>query len=249
MANENVFTNRAADYTGGRPSYASEAIEIILSNMLRDGGAVADVGSGTGILSKEFFMRGIHTYCVEPNDDMRGEAERAHGGNPYFHSIVATAENTGLAEHSVSFVTAAAAFHWFDHVAFGRECRRILKPDGKVYILGNARVYDDFAERQREITEKYCPRFESFTHGIDKTMARAEAFFGGEYGIERYSFPLTYTAEKFIKRCMSSSYAPHRGTPEYEEYGKALTKLLNGYFSEETFTVANETVMLWGTLK
>lgn len=249
MTNENVFTNKAIDYMGGRPSYAPEAIEYILLNMVQEAESVADVGSGTGILAKEFFTRGINTYCVEPNDDMRTEAERLYGENTYFHSIAASAEKTGIGEHSVSLITAASAFHWFDMQDFREECKRILKPNGIVCILGNARVHDIFTEQQREITQRYCPKFKSFTHGIDKTLENAEVFFGESYKMERYSFPLVYTKERFIKRSKSSSYAPVRGTPKYEEYGKALKDLLDRYFNEDAFTIANETIMLWGKVK
>ncbi len=249
MANENVFTNKAADYAAGRPGYAPEAIGHILTNMIQNMETVADVGSGTGIFAKEFFLRGVHTYCVEPNTDMRTEAEKMYGTNPYFHSIAASAENTGLAENSIKLITAASAFHWFDPLAFRKECIRILQPDGIVCILGNARVYDDFTKRQREICRRYCPAFTSFTHGMDKTLERAERFFNGNYHIEHFAFPLSYTKEKFIRRSMSSSYAPICGTAEYDAYIKDLQELLDRCFSEDSIPVANQTIMLWGRFR
>ena len=52
-----------------------------------------------------------------------------------------SAEATGLSEHSVDFVTAAQAFHWFDKEAFKVECQRILKPRGNFMIIWNTRDY------------------------------------------------------------------------------------------------------------
>lgn len=249
MANETVFTNKAADYAAGRPGYAPQAIAYILENMIKDTETAADIGSGTGILAKEFFLRRVHTYCVEPNDDMRSETEKMYGTNPYFHSIAASAEHTGLPENSMKLITAASAFHWFDPQAFQKECLRILQPDGMVCLLVNARVYDDFTGQQREICGKYCPAFTSFTHGMEKTLARAEGFFSGNYHTEHFSFPLSYTKEKFIRRSLSSSYAPICGTAEYDAYIRDLQKLLDRCFSGDTITVANETVMLWGKIR
>ncbi len=34
MANETVFTNKAADYAAGRPGYAPQAIAYLLTNMI-----------------------------------------------------------------------------------------------------------------------------------------------------------------------------------------------------------------------
>ena len=149
----------------------------------------------------------------------------------------------------MKLITAASAFHWFDPQAFRKECLRILQPDGMVCLLVNARVYDDFTGQQREICGKYCPAFTSFTHGMEKTLARAEGFFSGNYHTEHFSFPLSYTKEKFIRRSLSSSYAPICGTAEYDAYVGDLQKLLDRCFSGDTITVANETVMLWGKIR
>lgn len=63
---------------------------------------------------------------------MRREAERELSGFTGFIPVDAAAEDTGLARHSVDFITVAQAFHWFDAVRFREECRRILRPGGKV---------------------------------------------------------------------------------------------------------------------
>lgn len=38
-------------------------------------------------------------------------------------------------EQSVDFVTTAQAFHWFDGALFRRECKRILKKNGLVFLI------------------------------------------------------------------------------------------------------------------
>lgn len=83
---------------------------------------VADIGSGTGILSRQLLVRGLHVIGVEPNNDMRNVAEQSLNIHSRFISINATAENTTLKENSVDLVTVAQAFHWFDKKAFKIEC-------------------------------------------------------------------------------------------------------------------------------
>ncbi len=53
-----------------------------------------------------------------------------------------SAEATGLADGSVDLVTVAQAFHWFDRAAFKQECRRLLRPGGRVALIWNDRLTD-----------------------------------------------------------------------------------------------------------
>ena len=165
-----------------------------------------------------------------------------------FHSISATAEKTGLPAGSISLVTAASSFHWFDTNRFYEECKRILKPDGIVCIIVNARVYDSFTEKQHRICEQYCHNYVSLAHGAGKALQKADEFFKGDFCIERFDFPLHYARQKFIARSLSSSYAPEKGTDNYEEYTRSLQGLVDETFSDDEMTVANETVMLRGRL-
>lgn len=248
MANENIFTTKVSDYAVSRPSYAAEAVDRILSGMLKKGDLIADVGSGTGIFSKEFLLHGYEVFGVEPNDAMRLEAEKVYGKNKLFHSVAATAENTNLPTGSISLVTAASAFHWFDIPRFYEECKRILKPDGIVCIIANARIYDSFTEKQHQICKQYCPNYTSLTHGVEKMIQKADTFFKGEFYIEKFDYSLHYTKQKFIARSLSSSYAPEKGTDDYEGYTHWLQSLLDDTFPDDKITIANETVMLWGNM-
>lgn len=77
---------------------------------------------------------------MEPDRDMRKKAEDNLFHYLHFHSINACAENTGLCQHSVSLITAASAFHWFNITEFKRECVRILDGNGLVCIIYNVRM-------------------------------------------------------------------------------------------------------------
>lgn len=249
MANENIFTTKVSEYTVSRPSYAPEAIDRIVSKMLKEGDLIADIGSGTGIFSKEFLLRGYEVFGVEPNDAMRLEAEKVYGKNALFHSISATAEQTNLPANSISLVAAASAFHWFNINAFYEECKRILKHNGIVCVIANARIYDSFTKKQHPICKQYCPGYISLTHGIDKVLRKADTFFKGDFCIERFDYPLHYTKQKFIARSLSSSYAPEKDTYNCRGYIHSLQALLDDTFSEDDIVIANETVMLWGELR
>ena len=87
---------------------------------------VADIGSGTGILSELFLRNGNRVYGVEPNKNMRKAAERNLQKYPNFISIDGSAENMSLQNESIELMTAAQAFHWFDIENAKKEFKRIL---------------------------------------------------------------------------------------------------------------------------
>ena len=139
---------------------------------------MADIGSGTGILSRAMVEHGWTVYGVEPNDDMRREAEKVLKGFHRFHSVPGTAEHTLLPGASVDLVTAAQAFHWFDAAAFKRECRRILAAEGRIALIWNSRVEDGpIVLEEGNIHRLYCPRFYGFSGGLADLTDRIGEFF------------------------------------------------------------------------
>lgn len=248
MPNENIFAKKADVYSSGRQSYAPQAVEKIFSEMIKTGEKAADIGSGTGILSREFINRGYEVYCVEPNDEMRTIAEKALSKNPNFHSVSASAEHTQLPDASVSLITVASAFHWFDTELFRRECRRILTSDGTVAILASKRAIDAFSQAQHELCSRFCRGYKSLTHGIDKVMSQVGTFFGGEYSIEAFDNPILCTKSNFINRTLSSSFAPTRDDRNYKPFIHELSRLLDDFYPNDEVSVANQTILIWGKL-
>jgi trans-aconitate methyltransferase len=72
-------------YARCRPSYPAEAVEYVVSRCgLGPRSPLVDVGCGTGISSRLFAARGVPVLGLEPNADMRtqAEAEPAPPGSP-----------------------------------------------------------------------------------------------------------------------------------------------------------------------
>lgn len=249
MDNAGKFTGRAAVYAQGRPGYPVALFDLLTEEVCGEGCRMADVGSGTGILSRALLDRGWTVYGVEPNEDMRHEAERALGGFPRFHSVAGTAEQTGLADGSVDVVTAAQAFHWFDAEAFGRECRRILTPGGQVVLIWNSRREDSPAvQEEGRIHRAYCPAFRGFSGGMPDMEETIGAFFKRRFRVCRFSHELSYTREQYVRRMLSSSYS----LGENEENRHVWLEELNGLFerfqSDGKIEIPNETITYMGAL-
>ena len=77
MNSRERFTSRVDSYLKYRPSYPIEAIDHLYDVVgLRANSNIADIGSGTGIISKLLLERGSYVIAVEPNQAMREAAEQ-----------------------------------------------------------------------------------------------------------------------------------------------------------------------------
>jgi ubiquinone/menaquinone biosynthesis C-methylase UbiE len=159
------FTGKAQVYMRHRQGYPNACLDDLAKICgLGQGSVVADIGAGTGILTRQLLDRGYAVYAIEPNDDMRHAAENALAGNVRFAFVSGTAENTGLDPHSVDLVTAAQSFHWFDHERFRLECMRILKPDAYAALIWNSRdPKSEINTENADICKRLCPQFNAIS--------------------------------------------------------------------------------------
>lgn len=238
--NEKRFDGKGEVYSKFRPSYPSEFIDYLFNYVgLSADSVVADIGSGTGKLTKQLLERGCRVYGVEPNPDMRKIAEEKLDGFGGFVSVDAVAEKTTLPDSSVDFITVAQAFHWFNRESFKQECRRILKPGGKVILAWNSRDEKSEAVRENaEVNRKHCPGFVYFTVGMNFDTCDFHDFFSGEYETRTFEFVLDFDENSFIGRNMSSSYAPKENT---DAYISDLTDLFNKYKSGDILSIRHFT--------
>jgi ubiquinone/menaquinone biosynthesis C-methylase UbiE len=238
------FTGKADIYAKYRPSYPNEYIDYLLSaNQLKEGQIVADIGSGTGIFSRQLLERGLTVMGVEPNDEMRTMAEQSLKLYPRFTSIKATAENTTLEDNSVDLVTVAQAFHWFDKKAFKIECQRILKQQANVALVWNSRdSASPIIKENAEICQQTCPNFKGFSGGIEETPEVYNHFFkDGKYELKKFQNDLLFDYEGFLGRNLSASYAPKENDEAYEKFVYLLTELFEKYSKNGQIVLPNIT--------
>lgn len=133
------FGDVADEYERGRPDYPLEVAERVLDELSVPAGArVLDLGAGTGKLTRALLAAGLDVVAVEPQDPMR-EILAASIGEDRVRP--GTAEAIPLEDSSVSAVTAADAFHWFDQARALDEIRRVLRPDGGLAVLSTVADY------------------------------------------------------------------------------------------------------------
>jgi len=135
------FSSRVDNYARYRPGYPTDLVDLLAREAaLTPDWPLADVGSGTGLLTELLLHNGNEVFAVEPNLEMREAAEKVLGRYPNFKSINGTGEATTLPDKSVRGVVVAQAFHWLDGPKAVSEFRRILKPVGFIALIWNARA-------------------------------------------------------------------------------------------------------------
>jgi len=244
--NENKFTGLSETYAKFRPKYPQAFIEYLYSDVgVKTDSIIADVGAGTGILTKQLLESGNKVYAVEPNEDMRSIAETDLNVFDNYYSVKGTAENTTLDDSSVDFITVAQAFHWFDEMKFKKECGRILKANGKVILVWNSRsLSSDVVKDSDAVTRKYCPNFEGFSGGMRGTEdhdTHYGNFYEGDYISKVFQNDITFDLEGFIGRSRSASYTLRENDENFDAYIKELTECFYRYAVDGKMVMANET--------
>ena len=133
----NSFGAVADIYERGRPQYPLEAIDwLVPAHATR----VADLGAGTGKLTRQLRERGLDVIAVEPSAGMREQLRRAVPGVPV---LGGAGEQIPLADHRVDAVLVAQAWHWVDPARAVPEVARVLAPGGRLGLLWNRRAEDE----------------------------------------------------------------------------------------------------------
>lgn len=248
MDHTHRFDGKGAVYARSRPQYAEGLLEYLKSTLgITAGSVFADVGSGTGIFTAQLLACGCRVFAVEPNDDMRKQAEGLLAGEPRFCSVSGSADNTGLPDQSVDFVSAAQAFHWFAPETFRKECRRILRPGGRVLLVYNCR--DENAACTRALAalqRRYGPAFRGFSNGMNEETCLA--FFTGACQIYRTANTQYYNRQGYLDRVSSSSHSPKETDARYAAFQKELHVLFDRFATDGKIAVPTDTVAYIGSV-
>ncbi|MHB2016459.1 MAG: class I SAM-dependent methyltransferase [Candidatus Xenobia bacterium] len=233
------FSDRVENYVRWRPSYPAATIDAL---HLPPSSVVADVGSGTGILSRLLLERGHTVYGVEPNDAMREAAERLLSGFQQFCSVRGRSEATTLPDAGADLITAAQAWHWFDREPTRREFARILKPGGRVALIWNERNLEGsgFLGAYEQLLRTGAREYNEIARAISEDDVR-----GFLDRLEIHHFPNQQVLdwEGLLGRCLSSSYAP-----QTEAFVHQLRQLYDQHQVDGTVTFTYDTRVYIGSV-
>ncbi|MEE2745408.1 MAG: class I SAM-dependent methyltransferase [Pseudomonadota bacterium] len=160
MKTEWDYSERAANYDK-RADYSEEALsELIKKLKLSETQRVADIGAGTGKLTKKLLDFGLVVDAIEPNDSMRFLGQKNTVGRNV-NWIEAVAENTGLQRAEYHGVFFGSSFNVVDQTSTLKEVARLLVSNGWFACLWNHRDLKDPVQKNIEkIICRYIPNYQ-----------------------------------------------------------------------------------------
>lgn len=209
------FSGFADTYDRARPRPPAAIAKLLLDTIGADrADTVVDIGCGTGLSTVIWAGHARHILGIEPNDDMRRQAESGDA-KPGVRYVAATSYDTGLENESVDIITCSQSFHWMEPVATLNECSRILKPGGVFAAYDNDwppfvspacdRAYTELFARVRAFTAAHndkLPRENAYDKAKHLENIRGRAAFAWARELLLHSTE-TCDAERFVAIALS----------------------------------------------
>lgn len=194
------FGKMAAAYEVGRPGYPLAAVEWMLEPAVTPGNRtrVADVGAGTGKLTRTILAAGADVVAIDPDAEMLAALSAELPGVP---ALTGTAEALPVPDGSLDAVLLGQAWHWVEPAKGSAEIARVLRPGGVLGLVWNIR--DD---RQRWVAAMTAIMHES---NAEVMMAEGGPVVAAPFaGIEerRFEWSRPMTADRLLAMARSRSY-------------------------------------------
>jgi SAM-dependent methyltransferase len=245
------FTSKAERYARYRWGYAPEAIQAIFDiTGLTAQAILADIGSGTGLLTKGLVSKVTTVYAIEPNLAMRQIAERLLKQFPSFISLDGKAEAIPLPDRSVDLITVGQAIHWFEPQDTRKEFQRVLKPEGWLAMAFHTTIRQAVLEAVKVFfTEEY---------GWDPTPSPKPLygdshvdFYIGSGTYTKMHFPQTWQEnwDVFIGGILSDSHSPDDTHPAFPRFVSAVRQVFDQFSIEGIVQIHGGTDLVIGRLR
>jgi SAM-dependent methyltransferase len=245
------FSSRVDNYVRYRPGYPSEVLELLKTDCgLEPNSIVADIASGTGILTHMLLENGNRVFGVEPNPEMRLAGERFLARYPGFTSVAGTAEATTLDDHSVDIITAAQSAHWLEREKARREFIRILVPGGWTVLLWNERdtKTTPLLREYEQLLLTYGTDYGEVRH--EHTTDVIDSFFApSPFQAKVFHYRQELDAEGLEGRLLSSSYTPQPEDASYESMLRELRSIFDRYQHNGRVSLEYTTRVYYGRLE
>ena len=247
------FSNRVADYVKYRPHYPFEIVDLLAARCdLTPDSVVADIGSGTGLLTRLFLENGNAVIGVEPNKEMREAGEAYLAEFARFTSLDGTAEATRLPGNAIDFLLAGQAFHWFDRDRTRAEFLRVLKraPAGWVVLVWNDRRTDStpFLRDYEDLLNTHAIDYREINHKNVQDAAIFGSFFGGEFFEARFDNIQRFDFDGLMGRLHSSSYVPTADDARYAPLAACAREIFERHAINGQVAFEYDTRVYYGNL-
>ncbi len=143
------FGAAADHYEAARPDYPFDAVAWMLERLPHGSRRIADVGAGTGKLTRVLAEApDAEVVAIDPDPAMLAKLRESVPGVPTF---AGTAERLPLPDSALDAVVLGQAWHWVDPVPASVEIGRVVRSGGVLGLIWNIR--DEREAWVRRLTE------------------------------------------------------------------------------------------------
>ena len=243
----------AEDYGAYRQGFPAEFFHRLHAMRVGFAGQkLLDLGTGTGLLAREFARRGCLVTGVDFSARLLAVADRANAGEvvrPRYLRV--RAEATKLPPASFDIAAAGTAWHLFNRAAAAREARRVLAPGGRLVIahLDWHTAPGTVAAATLRMMERYGPGALAASTFVypDWTQELVAAGFGA-WEVFGFTTALQYTPAAWRGRVRASQRgAPAMGKLELDRFDGSLGRMLARQFPGPVLSVQHRvfTLVAW----
>jgi len=233
-----TFNEVASLYDGARPDYPEALFDgLIALAGVPAGGAVLEIGSGTGKATLPLARRGFSILGIELGEQMAALARAKLAEYPQAHIEVGAFEEWPLPEAAFDLAVSASAWHWIDPTVGYARVARALKPAGSLAVMWSSQgradsranrgengsaasspddQYTQFTQALQEVYRQVAPemagkrearRFPGAQQFVRAEALEASGLFKAPE-VRNYTWETTYNTASYLR--LLDSYSTHR---------------------------------------
>ena len=170
VINKYLKKNYVEDYESAKyydvlPRFSKEFYKCLDEKFDINNKKIADVGCGTGRITIDLLNMNNTVYAIEPDENMRAICkEKCNKFDRRFIPIDGIDSNMNIPNQSVDYIIVSQSYHKFNPSLFKKECKRVLKPNGRILIIwyridyGNP-IYSKLLENVKACYDEYKTRY------------------------------------------------------------------------------------------
>lgn len=217
------FGAAADHYEAARPGYPFEAVAWMLEKLPYGSRRIADVGAGTGKLTRVLVAAPeAQVVAIDPDPAMLAKLRQSVRGVPTY---TGTAEHLPLPDGGLDAVVLGQAWHWVDPVAASAEIGRVVCSGGVLGLIWNIR--DEREEWVRRLTEiMHSSPAENMVNGPGSRGPRIAEPFGG-IETNRWQWTRAMNRTQLHQMASSRSYLITASSEERAGIARAMDDLFD----------------------
>jgi ubiquinone/menaquinone biosynthesis C-methylase UbiE len=216
----------------------NNTIELIQKNINISN--IADIGSGTGILTRQLLKYKFDNYyALEPNIHMSEKSIKRDTKQKITHMNELSTE-TKLKTSSIDVIFVGTAIHWLEPKKTLKEFKRILKKKGYLVILTSGYV-GCIGEDLYMLHKKYI---KDCGNTITTRYKKGMTNYSNQFYTIISKKNIKLTLDEFIGLEMSMSTAPKKTDKCHNKYIQGLEQIFKKYSTNNKLVINNKTTAL-----